>query len=60
MKGASVFARNALFRKGLIIRDTAHELLNELNVVVARVELARVGFAVLMIRCKFCLQKYVN
>ena len=57
---ASVFARNELSHRGLVIRDMASELLNELNAVAARVELARVGFAVLMIRCKFCLQKYVN
>jgi len=48
MKAANMFARNELSHRGLVIRDMASELLNELNAVAARVEFARVGFTVLM------------
>jgi hypothetical protein len=56
MKAASVFARNALSHRGLIIRGMAPELLNELNAVAARVELVRVGCAFFMIYCSFALR----
>jgi hypothetical protein len=56
IKAASVFARNELSHRGLIIRDMAPGLLNELNAVAARVEFARVGFIALMNCCSFAFR----
>lgn len=56
MKAASVFARNELSHRSLVIRDMAPELLNELNAIAARVAFARVGFTVLMNCCSFAFR----
>jgi len=56
MKAASVFARNELSHRGLVIRDMAPELLNELNAIAARVEFVRVGFTALMNCCSFAFR----